>query len=187
MVHGAQNQVMLLLIYTLPSIVAARYERGVWHAAGAAPLRPRGVDLLLYALIRAPSAARAQRGGPPPPEHGMHGPSACTAFATGAAIWALFFNLAHAIFRQLLDNTNAAARCSTPRGPFRRDEPLSDTTNESLNLSPAVAPKRAADSDAIRSRRARSKKRQRHIALVQELKTCQETEIPARGKVSSFH
>ena len=178
---------MLLLIYTLPSIVAARYERGVWHAAGAAPLRPRGVDLLLYALIRAPPAARAQRGGPSPPEYGMHGPSACAAFATGAAIWALFFNLAHAIFRQLLDNTNAAAHCSTPRGPFRRDEPLSDTTNESLNLSPAVAPKRAADSDAIRSRRARSKKRQRHIALVQELKTCQETEIPARGKVSSFH
>jgi hypothetical protein len=84
---------MLLLIYTLPSIVAARYERGVWHAAGAAPLRPRGVDLLLYALIRAPPAARAQRGWPSPPEYGIRGPSACAAFATGAAILGSFFQL----------------------------------------------------------------------------------------------
>lgn len=53
---------MLLLIYTLPSIVAARYERGVWHAAGAAPLRPRGVDLLLYALIRAPPRRQSPAG-----------------------------------------------------------------------------------------------------------------------------
>ena len=65
-----------------------------------------------------------------------------------------FFQLGRTpYFDSLLDNTNAAARCSTPRGPFRRDEPLSDTTNESLNLSPAVAPKRAADSDAIHDER----------------------------------